>query len=83
MNNNVPSSSCLHHKLPFSLSKGIREVVLVVLVDEIVKPRLASELVYPLSDLVPCRVSETGEQREELLARRRGGMLSEDDSREC
>ena len=43
-----PSSSCLYHQLSIPFSEGICEIVLVVFLDQVVEPRLASKLVDPL-----------------------------------
>jgi hypothetical protein len=42
--------------------------------------RLAAILVYPLQHLVSGCVSQTGEERDELLADARIGLVLEDDS---
>ena len=53
----VRSSSSLHHHLSLSLAKSVREIRLVVLVDEVVKPWLPAKLVHTLSDFVACCVA--------------------------
>ena len=48
--------------------------------DKIPEPRLSSELVDSLGDLVSGGVSESREEREELLSRSSVNGLSEDDA---
>lgn len=52
----IPSSSSLHHELAIPLSERICEVPLVALHENVVEERLATELVYPLGNLVSCGV---------------------------
>lgn len=63
---NSPPRRSLHHHLPLPLPKGVVKLGLVVLVDKIVEPRLASEFIHALGDFVACRVAQPWEEREEL-----------------
>lgn len=71
--------SRLHHELALALAERIRELVLVVLVDQVPEPWLATELVNSLRDFVACCVAETGEERQELAPNGSGCVFTEDD----
>lgn len=78
----APSSGSLHHHLALPLSKGIRELCLVMLGNEVIEVRLTTELVYPLCNLVARSVSQTREEREKLGSQRCTGRVAENDRRE-
>ncbi len=58
---NLPSSSSLYHHPSFPFTESVREVGFIILVNEIVEPRLTTELVDSLSDLVPCGIAQSRE----------------------
>ena len=70
------------HELAFAFAERVRELGLVVPRDDVVEPRLAAKLVYPLRDLVARGVPKTGEEGEELLPEGRGRVVAEDDGLE-
>jgi len=59
----IRSSSCLHHHLAFPLPKCVREMRFVVFCDQVVEPRLSTELVYPLRDLVSSGIPKPRKKR--------------------
>jgi hypothetical protein len=79
---NVPSGSSLHHHLALTLTKGVGELRLVVLVDEVIEIWLATELVNSLSDLVASSIPKTREQRHHLGQDRLRRSIPEDDGRQ-
>jgi len=54
---NLPPSSSLHHHPSFPFTESVRKVGFIVLVNEIVEPRLTTELVDSLGDFVPCSIA--------------------------
>lgn len=74
-----PSRGRVHNSLARFLAKRILKVLAVVLAQEVARHGLAAVLVYPLQHLVAGRVPEAGEERDELLADGRGGLVLEDD----
>ena len=79
---NAPASSGLHHQLAFPLSKGVVELGLVVLVDQVVEPGLSTELVDSLCDFVASCIPETREERYKPLADACSSVFTEDDGRQ-
>ena len=78
--NDSRSGSGLPDHLSVLLTEGSGEESTIVLDDEIPEPRLSSELVNSLGDLVSGSVSESWEEGEELLSRSSVDGLSEDDA---
>lgn len=50
----APSSTCLCHHFTLPFPESVGELRFVMLVDQVIKPRLSTELVDALSDFVPC-----------------------------
>lgn len=82
-NTSQTAGSGLHHHLAFPLAECVRETGLEVFVQNIVEVWLSSELVYPLRNLVPSRVAETREKREDFAPERCRGMFAEDNGGHC
>lgn len=75
----IPSSSGVHDGLAGLLAKGILEVGAIVLGQEITSNGLTTVLVDSLEDLVTGGISQTREERNELLSDSSGGRVPEDD----
>jgi hypothetical protein len=58
-------------------------MVLVIPRDDVVKPRLPTELVYPLGDLVSCCIPKAREERQKFTTDRGSGVVTEEDAVEC
>lgn len=69
----------MHDGLSSLLSESALKVLAVVLREVVPGDGLTTILVYSLGDLVSSGVSETGEEREELLAKGSSGLVLEDD----
>ena len=78
----VPPSRSLHHHLAFPLTKNVGEVRLVVFGDNVIEPRLPTELVHALRDFIPSSIPESREQRQKLAGKRRSCIVPEDNRRQ-
>lgn len=65
----VPPSRSLHHHLALPLTKRVGEVRLVVFGDNVIEPRLPTELVHTLRDFIPSSIPEPREQGQELAGK--------------
>ena len=77
---NTDQTACRRRQESLSglFAKRRLEVGSIVLGQVVAGYRLATVLVYPLQNLVSCRISQTGKQRNELLAGARIGFILED-----
>lgn len=78
-----PACRSLCHELPVSFAKYGRELALVPAGDDVVEPRLPAEFVNPLSNLVACSVSKTGEEGEETGMYRGSRIITEYNLGDC
>ena len=69
----------MHDGLARLLAERPLKVLAVVLREIVARHGLTAILVYPLQDLVTGGVAQAGEQREELAADGRAGLVLEDD----